>query len=184
MWFRGLLSCLCLVLGATAFVLWDCASSMINLVTADPFGLCATVAGMGIAGLDWMAGGLALIAIVVLALIWIPVIRHSRRARKAHPERATLVANLDRLSEGPVLIPLDDDAVDNFDLLRRVEVVELAFASDSAGSRDLTSEWLSLLREANRRHNDGRLPTVEFMTLNTRLLDVLSPEGDRAEARS
>lgn len=182
MWFRGLLSCLCLVLGGAAFVLWDCTSSIVNLVTSDPLGLCATVAGMGIAGLGWMAGGLALIAIVVLALIWIPVLRLSRRVRKAKPERA-LLANLTRLSDGPVLVPIDDDVVDNFDLLRRVEVVELAFASDSAGSRELTGEWLALLREANRRHNDGRLPTAEFMSLNTRLLDVLSPEGDRAEVR-
>lgn len=180
MWFRGLLSCLCLVLGATAFVLWDCTTSVVNLVTTDPLELCATVSGMGIAGLGWMAGGLAIVAVVVLALIWIPVLRASRRARKAHPERA-LLANLTRLSEGPVLIPLDDDVVDNFDLLRRVEVVEIAFASDSTASRELTGEWLALLREANRRHNDGRLPTTEFMSLNTRLLDVLSSEGDRTE---
>lgn len=181
MWFRGLLSFLCLVLGATAFVLWDCTTSVVNVITSDPLGLCATVAGLGIAGLGWMAGGLAIIALVVLCLIWIPVLGQARRGRKAHPERA-LLANLTRLSEGPVLVPIDDDAVDNFDLVRRVEVVEMAFASDAAGGRELTGEWLSLLREANRRHNDGRLATAEFMTLNTRLLDVLTPEGDKAKA--
>lgn len=181
MWFRGLLSFLCLVLGVSAFVLWDCATSVVDVVASDPLGLCATVAGLGIAQLGWMAGGLAVIALVAFGLIWIPVIRATRHGRKAQPERA-LLANLARLGEGPVLIPIDDTVVDNFDLRCRVEVVEVAFGPDAAGGRELTGEWLALLREANRRHNDGRLSTAEFMNLNTRLLDVISPEGDRAGA--
>ena len=93
MWFRGLLSFLCLVLGVSAFVLWDCATSVVDVVASDPLGLCATVAGLGIAQLGWMAGGLAVIAMVALGLIWIPVIRAARHGRKAQPERA-LLANL------------------------------------------------------------------------------------------
>lgn len=181
MWFRVLLSFLCLVLGVAAFVLWDCATSVVNFVISDPFGFCATVAGLGIAELEWMAGGLGIIALIALALIWLPVLRRARRARKTQPEKA-LIANLARLDDRPVLVPIDDAAVDNFDLLRRVEVVETALQSHAAGNRELTGEWLALLREANRRHNDGRLPTPAFMDLNTRLLDVLSTEGDPVES--
>ena len=49
MWFRGLLSFLCLVLGVSAFVPWYCATSVVDVVASDPLGLCATVAGLGIA---------------------------------------------------------------------------------------------------------------------------------------
>lgn len=178
---RGLLSFLCLVLGAAAFVLWDCATSVVNVITTDPMQLCGTVAGLGIADLDWIAGGLAVIAVVVLGLVWIPAARNARRVSKAQPERA-LIANLGRLNDGPVLVPIEDPASDNFDLRRRVEVVEIAFASGASGNRESTGEWLALLREVNRRHNAGQLPTAEFMTLNTRLLDVLTLEDETADA--
>ena len=182
MFLRGLLSLLCLVLGATAFILWDCTTSVVNVITTDPMGLCATVAGFGIADLDWIASGLAVVVILVLGIVWIPVARNARRAHNAQPERA-LLANLTRLSDGPVLVPIEEDGVDNFDLRRRVEVVEIAFASGAGGNKELTGEWLALLREANRRHNDGRLATAEFLSLNTRLIDVLSLDGEPAEAR-
>ncbi|MFZ0014900.1 MAG: hypothetical protein WAL25_12395, partial [Acidimicrobiia bacterium] len=62
----------------------------------------------------------------------------------------------------------------NVDLEHRVEVIETAFGSGSPASRDLTTEWISLLQESNRRHNSGELATEEFKVLNTRLLDVVS----------
>jgi len=174
MWLRGILTFLCLTLAVGAVGLWDCATSVINIVTGDPLALCATVASFGIADLQVVAAGVAAIAIVIVALTWIPVFRARRRQVKAAPERA-LIDNIGRLGE-----PYRDwkehghGEPGYLDLMHRVEVIESAFASGSPASRDLTTEWISLLQESNRRHNSGELATDDFKVLNTRLLDVVS----------
>jgi hypothetical protein len=159
---------------AGALALWDCATSVINVLAGDPLGLCATVASFGIADLPVVAAGILAIAILVIVLTWLPVIRARRRRVKAAPERA-LIENIGRLGE-----PYRDwkevghSEPGNIDLVLRVEVIESAFGAGSPASRDLTTEWISLLQESNRRHNSGELATDDFKVLNTRLLDVVS----------
>lgn len=176
MWLRGTLSALCLVLFGGAVVLWDCTTIVINLVSGETPALCTTVEGFGIGETGWVAAGLAVFTLATVALIWIPVVRAHRRQSKAQPERA-LIQNIGRLTD-----PYQDwdsglTKEMSGELIRRVEVIETAFGADGSADRDLTTEWIWLLTESNRRHNSGEMTTEEFKEVNTRLLDVVSPSS-------
>lgn len=170
---RGVLSALCLLLLTGAFMLWDCATSVINLFSGDALALCSTVEGFGIGDSGLVAAGLAVFTVVIMALIWIRVIRERRRQSKAKPEQA-LIQNIGRLTDR--YQDWDTGLTEEMgnEMMRRVEVIETAFAAGGTADRDLTTEWIWLLTEANRRHNSGELTTEEFKEVNTRLLDVVS----------
>jgi hypothetical protein len=60
----------------------------------------------------------------------------------------------------------------------RVGAVEMAMSGPATPTREVTEHWMSLLRELNDLHNQGRLDTDEFARLNTRLLDLFSVSAD------
>lgn len=59
------------------------------------------------------------------------------------------------------------------DLKRRVEEVADAINSDAIAPADAFAQWLRLLKELNRRHGHGSIPTHQFYELNTELLDLI-----------
>ena len=56
---------------------------------------------------------------------------------------------------------------------RRVSDVARALTSDEYSPAEAFAEWLILLKEINRRHGQGSMPSDQFYLLNTRLLDLI-----------
>ncbi len=65
----------------------------------------------------------------------------------------------------------DEDPLE--DMQRRISVVAEALSSDSVSPADAFAQWLALLKEINRRHGQGSMPTAEYYLLNTQLLDLI-----------
>lgn len=65
------------------------------------------------------------------------------------------------------------------DIKRRIGDVAAMITSDSVAPSDAFARWLRLLKEINRRHGQGSLPTRMFYELNTELLDLI-PEPPRS----
>ncbi|HXV72690.1 MAG TPA: hypothetical protein VEB69_14975 [Acidimicrobiia bacterium] len=171
MWMRAALSVLWLALLLSALAVLDCTSRLLG----DPLRVCDDISGLGIPAPSTVAPVVAALSTLGLIAVWLPLLRPRSRRRKYQPERA-LVENIGRLRD-PYgdLVGVDVDGESVIAELRRgVEVVETAFATDSTATRSMTSEWMRLLLEANRLHNEGSLPTEEFKTLNTRLLQVVN----------
>jgi hypothetical protein len=168
---RVTLTVLWIALLSLALAVWDCGS----LAFGDPLGVCGALRELDIAAPESSGAVVAGVAALGLVASWLPHLRRLRRRRRHQPERA-LVENIGRLPDpygGYLSINAESqDMID--DLRRAVEVVETAFATDSADTRSMTSEWMRLLLRANDLHNDGTLPTEEFKQLNTRLLEVVA----------
>ena len=153
-----------------ALAIWNCTS----LVFGDPPGVCPTLRVFEVSDPETVGLAVAAVSGVGLIATWAPRLNRRRRQRMYQPERM-LVENIRRLPE-PYTGYLSGDAEDAAEvtqLRRAVEVVEMAFETDSA-TRSMTSEWMRLLLEANRLHNEGTLPTEEFKRLNTRLLELVT----------
>jgi hypothetical protein len=56
---------------------------------------------------------------------------------------------------------------------RRISGIAKALASDSVTPAAAFTQWLSLLKEINRLHGQGSLPTDLFYQLNTQMLDLI-----------
>lgn len=56
---------------------------------------------------------------------------------------------------------------------RRMSGIAKALASDSVTPAAAFAQWLSLLKEINRLHGQGSLPTDLFYQLNTQMLDLI-----------
>lgn len=170
MWMRGVLTLVWTLLSGVALLLWDCAS----IVVRDPLAVCPAVAAIGIPQPLWVAWALFGVSMVGLIAVWAPYLRARRRLRKAQPERA-LLANINRLPDPYVDFEPDRDGPGPVvELKLAVEVLETAFATDSTATRAMTTEWMRLLLDANRMHNDGTLSTENFKDLNTRLLEAVT----------
>lgn len=67
----------------------------------------------------------------------------------------------------------------------RQKIAEVAYmlTSNSVAPSDVFAKWLRLLKDINRRHGQGSLPTRMFYELNTELLDLI-PEPSRASEPS
>ena len=65
------------------------------------------------------------------------------------------------------------------DLKKRIAEVASMLTSNSVAPSDVFARWLRLLKEINRRHGQGSLPTRMFYELNTELLDLI-PEPRRS----
>lgn len=180
---RGLLTLSWLMLAGVAFAIWDCASALVG----DPLGLCPVIDTIDVPQSEVVAAGLFGVSLVGMAVVWVPYLKSTRRQRRAQPERV-LIENIGRLPEPYSDLQPEDDLSSSelvAQLTRRVEVVETAFANETSDSRSLTSEWMRLLQDANRLHNEGKLPTDKFKILNTRLLDVVGrPAGSRRPVES
>lgn len=59
------------------------------------------------------------------------------------------------------------------DLQRRIADVSDALASDAISPAEAFARWLNLLKELNRRHGQGTMPSDLYYRLNTQLLDLI-----------
>ncbi len=59
------------------------------------------------------------------------------------------------------------------DLIRRIVLMEERISANSVAEEADPTEWLGLLKEANRLYNSGALSTGVFRELNTSLLDLI-----------
>lgn len=171
MWLRAALSVVWFAMLLFALALLDCSSPLIG----DPFGVCPDLGRLDIPDPLVVASVVSGISLVGLVAVWLPYLSEQSRQRRLRPERK-LLENIGRLPE-PYSNYATADGIgpDSISELRKaVEVVETAFATDSSATRSMTSEWMRLLLEANRLHNDGSLPTEDFKELNTRLLEAVT----------
>lgn len=181
---RLLLSVASLTVGLAGGVVVDCARPTLRALGGDPTGLCAAVAPLGIDAATWIGIGIVLFAAMALTLTWVPVVR--ARSRRQRQPVVSLHDNLSRLVE-PEPEPEPDSSVSpsGADVLhagrlnRRLEALEAALSVDSVATREVTEQWMRLLRETNDLHNRGELPTEDFKRLNTRLLDLFAPAGEQ-----
>ena len=181
-----------LAVAYAAVVLIDCSMASFELIWADPMELCSAVDSVGL-GADPLVGfGLAIFSLLAVFAIWVPVLKRHRRKRRIEPDRS-LAENLARISqmagettshepaesepsrdspEMPSLDAVERSTDWHHELLEALSALEADLDSPAGPSREATAKWMRLLREVNRRHNDGSLPTEEFKTINTRLLEV------------
>jgi hypothetical protein len=59
------------------------------------------------------------------------------------------------------------------DMTRRISNIAKALTSDSVSPAEAFAQWLTLLKEINRRHGQGSMPTDLYYRLNTQLLDLI-----------
>lgn len=181
MFLRALLTAGSLAIALTGVAVIDCATTAISLFTADPGGVCSTLGSPGNGVALWLGIALVTFAVIGLLATWVvgPVARESR----AEPE-VTLKDNLARIPgigvEPPESTPASILHVTR--ITRRVEAIEDAVNSESPPIREVTREWMKLLRDANDLHNRDELPTQEFKEINTRLLALFAgPEDEDGE---
>lgn len=176
-----------LVVAYGAAVLIDCAASSVQLPWTDPLALCAGVESFGLDVDPWLGAGLAVFSLLALVATWLPVLRRHRRKKRVEPERS-LTENLSRIaprsSGTPGTAPAEEEVAEEPSLRDRVAELEQAMGSTTVPSRDATSAWMRLLREANDLHNVGELATEDFKEINTRLLDLVEAPVGSGRARS
>lgn len=184
---RTLLTAALVAVALVAAVVVDCTTSYVGLADDALSGVCTTVEFLDSQTGLWTGVGLGMFAVVGLVATWVPALKERTRLRKHEPAKA-LVENLGRLADvGSQLSEVAEDTAPGdihlvARLSRRVEAVEIAITSEAVPSREATQRWMSLLREANDLHNDGRLETDDFKKINTRLLDLFThPTRDEGE---
>jgi hypothetical protein len=59
------------------------------------------------------------------------------------------------------------------EMTRRISEIAKALTSDSVSPAAAFAQWLTLLKEINRRHGQGSMPTDLYYRLNTQLLDLI-----------
>lgn len=163
----------------------DCSIPGVAIVGGDLNRLCVVVEPLGADGGLWVGTGLVVFAVLALLSIWVPATRR-RRLRQLDPV-ATLQDNLGRLVESesdPHPARNRADVLHAVRLTRRLEAIETSLAPDIVPTREVTGQWMHLLREANDLHNEGELSTDDFKQINTRLLDLFSPPAEPGQARA
>lgn len=64
---------------------------------------------------------------------------------------------------------------------RRISDIAEALISDAVSPADAFAQWLALLKEINRRHGQGSMPTAQYYLLNTQLLDLIPEPAPAAQ---
>lgn len=180
MFLRGLLTAGSVAIALMGVVAIDCATTVISVFTSDPGGICATLVSPGDTIALWLGIALVTFAVIGLLATWVigPVARGFR-----HPE-VTLTDNLARIPDvGLEQVESAPASILHITrITRRVEAIEHAVNSESPPTREVTREWMKLLRDANDLHNRDELPTEDFKEINTRLLDLFAgPEDENGE---
>ena len=163
----------------------DCSTPGVALLGGDLNRLCFVVEPLGADGGLWAGTGLVVFAVLALFSIWAPAKRR-RRLRQLDPV-ATLQDNLGRLVESESErhpARSGADVLHAARLTRRLEAIETSLAPDVVPTREVTVQWMRLLREANDLHNKGELSTGDFKQINTRLLDLFAPPPESGQARA
>ena len=74
------------------------------------------------------------------------------------------------------LRPLPETTPDEekfYEMKRRISDIAEALGSDSVSPAEALARWLSLLKELNRLHGRGSIPTHLYCQLNTQLLELI-----------
>lgn len=180
MFLRALLTAASLTVALAAVVLIDCASGFIEVFGGDPLGVCVADGSVGGGMGMWLGAALGLFAVIGLAATWLigPVARRLR-----HPETA-LKYNLARIPDSGLEPPeaMPASILHAARLTRRLEAIEASLESDSPPTREVTQQWMRLLRDANDLHNSEELASEEFKEINTRVLALFAgPDGEAEE---
>lgn len=173
---RALLTTAFAGVGFAAALIVDCTSSIIDLFKDDLSSLCTTVGFLGHVIGSWTGFALGAFAALGLLATWVPYVRARLRERRFEPTKA-FADNLPRLADvGTQLTEVENvptlAEIQFTRLMRKVEAVEVSVLSDTVSTREVTRQWMGLLREANELHNKGKLETNDFKKVNTRLLDL------------
>lgn len=176
MFLRALLTAASVAVALTGVAAIDCAITTIALFTGDPGGVCVVLGSPGGGIALWLGIALVTFALIALLATWVvgPVARGFRA-----PE-VTLKDNLARIPDTG-LEPPEPTAASILHvtrITRRVEEIEAAVNSESPPTREVTREWMKLLRDANDLHNRDELPTEDYKEINTRLLALFAGPED------
>jgi len=167
-----------------AAAILECSSPMLDFSRPDPFGLCSTLAWMGVDYGIGVGAGLALLAVLALVGTWVPAARPESMRGDIEPAMS-LKHNLDRLAGvGVGIAELGEITPSHTHLAklkRRLVVVEKALAASVSPARETTHEWMRLLHEANHLHNSGALQTAHVKEINTRLVELFAVPGETDE---
>lgn len=182
MLFRLLFTAISLLMAAGSVLVLDCSAGSISFLADDPLSVCSYIDRIGAQGSVWIGAGLAAAAGLLLAIAWVPSLRSSHYPWPK-PEEA-LRENLDRVASPPRQPSTAyTGAGHRMDILRRVEAVEAALLNDETAPREATEKWMSLLKETNNLHAEGKLSTEDFVEVNSRLVELLDePVGEPEEA--
>lgn len=181
MFLRALLTAASVAIALTGVAAIDCATTAISVFTADPGGICALLGPAGDGISLWL--GIALVTLAVIGLLATWVFGPVAKGPRAKPE-VTLKDNLARIPDFGLASPEPTPAsiMHVTRITRRVEALETAVELESPPSREVTREWMKLLRDANELHNEDELPTEDFKEINTRLLGLFAgPEDENEE---
>lgn len=86
------------------------------------------------------------------------------------------VLDISRKTDGEVVSPLSETTPEGDQALvmqRRIADVAKALDSRTVSPAEAFARWLSLLKEINRRHGQGSMPTDVYYRLNTHLLELI-----------
>jgi hypothetical protein len=73
---------------------------------------------------------------------------------------------------------LESIDLDFDDVRGRISILEAALTNDTVPAAEFFAQWLRLLKEINRRHGQGAIPSPTFYRLNSELLDLMpAPEN-------
>lgn len=181
MFLRALLTAVSVAVALTGVAAIDCATTVISVFTADPGGVCAILGSPGEGISLWL--GIALVTFAVIGLLATWVVGPVARGPRAKPE-VTLKDNLARIPDiglDPPESTTPASIMHATRITRRVEALETAVELESPPTREVTQEWMKLLRDANDLHNRDALPTEDFKEINTRLLAIFAGPGDETE---
>lgn len=78
-----------------------------------------------------------------------------------------------RASGAPSLDPAELKQLRHQFLKSRVSEIAELVSSSSVSPEEVFAQWLKLLKDLNRRHGNGSIPTHVFYELNTELLDLI-----------
>jgi hypothetical protein len=179
MFVRVLSTAASLVVGAVAVAAIDCSSPSLQLISGDPIGICTAADTLGGGRGLWVGIGLAVFSAIALLAAWL---RPAEDRLRFEPE-SSLNRNLGRLVESPS-DPVDPGPAPEVHVRRvtkRLEAIEEGLAADTTPTRELTEQWMALLRDLNALHNSDDLSTGDFKTLNTRLVELFAGPVDKSE---
>ncbi|MFP3880851.1 MAG: hypothetical protein ACLFWH_00880 [Actinomycetota bacterium] len=179
MFLRASLTAGSLVIALTGVAAIDCATAAISVFTSEAGGVCATLGWPGDGIALWLGIALVTFAVIGLLATWVtgPVARGSQSPEVTLKENLARIPDLcsEPVESAPAsILPLTR-------ITRRVEAIEDAVNSESPPTREVTREWMKLLRDANDLHNRDELPTEEFKEINTRLLALFADPEDQNE---
>lgn len=182
---RALLTTASLLLVATAVLMVDCSTAAIDLFGDDAFGVCSTMATLGLDSGVWMGVGLLVFSVLANVAIWVPTARPGTKKRTELEVTNSLLHNLERIHDvGTQIVDVDEEISSGeirlARLMRRLEAVEVAVDAAATPSREVTQQWMALLVEANALHNQDLVPTDDFKVINTRLLDLFATPRDES----